>query len=443
VQQRQAAGAQLIAEARAQVAAINGETALGGVQRLEKERDVWVQTLTGDRLTGTQRLEVARTINQEIASIAKEQQAQAQAIARSDADTDIAIARLSLAAEKQVLEDKLQANQASGSQKLAILREFSAQEFSLNLQALNSELTTLNSQPVEYERVYNQIRELKAKLTLELATLDRQGSADAAREAKDQVTQWKTAVGEIEGAESGLVADLLNKRKSLSQSLLSIGSEMLTKEIANDLKAFTTKMLLQDSTKALEQGGYGYHAIVELMKTQATTTGEAARTGAAVSGDAARLSSQASAATAGKAISKATGQSTVLADAAKAYSGTYASVAQIPYVGWALAPVAAGTAYAAVAAYEGLASLDVGTNYVPHDMVANIHQGEAVVPKAYNPAAGSINGATGQGAQQGGDTHNYGDIHTSDTSLKRMLSSRGNQRAVMDTFAAAYRRGAR
>lgn len=30
----------------------------------------------------------------------------------------------------------------------------------------------------------------------------------------------------------------------------------------------------------------------------------------------------------------------------------------------------------------------VGTNYVPRDMLAMVHQGEAIVPKAYNPAAG-------------------------------------------------------
>lgn len=33
-------------------------------------------------------------------------------------------------------------------------------------------------------------------------------------------------------------------------------------------------------------------------------------------------------------------------------------------------------------------SFAVGTNYVPYDMTAQIHEGEAIVPKAYNPAAG-------------------------------------------------------
>jgi hypothetical protein len=36
----------------------------------------------------------------------------------------------------------------------------------------------------------------------------------------------------------------------------------------------------------------------------------------------------------------------------------------------------------------------VGTNYVPRDMLAKIHEGEAIIPKAYNPAAGGSMGNT-------------------------------------------------
>lgn len=43
-------------------------------------------------------------------------------------------------------------------------------------------------------------------------------------------------------------------------------------------------------------------------------------------------------------------------------------------------------------AKHGIPAFDVGTNYVPQDMLAQIHKGEAIIPAAYNPAAG------GQGA---------------------------------------------
>ena len=41
-----------------------------------------------------------------------------------------------------------------------------------------------------------------------------------------------------------------------------------------------------------------------------------------------------------------------------------------------------------------LPSFAVGTNYVPRDMLAQIHEGEAIVPRAYNPAAGGGTGST-------------------------------------------------
>jgi hypothetical protein len=35
----------------------------------------------------------------------------------------------------------------------------------------------------------------------------------------------------------------------------------------------------------------------------------------------------------------------------------------------------------------------VGTNYIPQDMLARVHKGEAIVPAAFNPAAGGVGGS--------------------------------------------------
>jgi tape measure domain-containing protein len=42
----------------------------------------------------------------------------------------------------------------------------------------------------------------------------------------------------------------------------------------------------------------------------------------------------------------------------------------------------------------GIPAFDVGTNFVPRDMLAQIHEGEAIVPKAFNPWAGGALGAS-------------------------------------------------
>jgi len=47
----------------------------------------------------------------------------------------------------------------------------------------------------------------------------------------------------------------------------------------------------------------------------------------------------------------------------------------------------------ALFARSGIPAFEVGTNYVPRDMVAQIHEGEAIIPKAYNPDANGMNAA--------------------------------------------------
>jgi hypothetical protein len=394
IEGRRAVGAEAIAAAREQATALSGDTSTGPIQRLQAERQVWSELLAGDKLNAQQRVEVQRTVAQETAEIAKQAAAEQSAIAKSDADTDIAIAKINIEAKRGALEAEVTATQVSAAQKLQILRTLSSQELALDLQSLQNEIATMSQGTAEYERVLNQERELKAKQVLQLEQYDKQYAAEVARQQREQVTAWRATVSEIENAENQLINDVLGKRKSLGQSLVQIGQQFALKEIENDIKAYTTRMLLANTEetrkKALEQGGLLYHTLTENQKTAATVTSETAQTSAEVAGDSARLASQTSAVAASKAVSATAGASQVMADAAKAASGAYAAVAGVPYIGPILAPIAAGVAYAAVAGYESMASLDTGTNYVPRDMVAQIHQGEAVVPRQYNPAAGGV-----------------------------------------------------
>ena len=109
-------------------------------------------------------------------------------------------------------------------------------------------------------------------------------------------------------------------------------------------------------------------------------------------------------------IGKAAAMYQIAVDTPRAAMAAYAALAGIPLVGpgLGLAAAAAVVAYGAerMADVQGAeASFATGTPYVPNDMVANIHKGEAIIPAKYNPFTG--NGNT--------DTNNitvnfYGDI---------------------------------
>jgi hypothetical protein len=430
-----------IAAAKEQVQALQADTSLSFSQRLDAEREIWTGVLASDKVGSAQRLEAAREFSREYVEIAKQTAAEAAAVTRSDASADVAIEKIRLEAKRSALQQDLQESQVTAAQKLAIMRQLAAESFSLDMKVLESELSTLREGTGEYERVYNQIRELKAKLVADLEGYDSQYQRDLAKQLKEQTTQWKTAVGEIQNAEGTLVADILGRRKTMAQSIEQIGVQMLQTEISNDLKALTSKVLLQNQEKALEQGGFLFHQTMELLKAGVTKTQTAAQTAAVTAGQTAQNSSLISGAAAGKAVQAASGPAQVMADAAEAFAGAFAATAAIPYIGPELAPAAGAEAFAAVASMAGAASLDVGTNYVPRDMLAMIHEGEAVTPKEYNPAAGGGEGGGGGYTE----VHNYnGHTYASalDTrGLSSLLKGPGNRRAIAMAARQYFSRG--
>jgi hypothetical protein len=443
VQEHQAASRQVIEDARQRVADIGSIENQSAVSRAAQDHAIWQSALADSRLNAQGRIEVERDVAQAATQIHRAAAQEQATIDRQNVQTDIAISHLQIEAQKSALQLGTAASADAVAARLAQLRQLTATEFALNQDALQNELSQLEQSPAEYNRVFNEIREQKARLVIDLQNLDKEAADANKKYTKEQGAEWHSVVGEIENAESGLVGDILNRRRSLAQSLAQIGAQIVTSEISNDLKAMTTKILLSNQEKALEQGGLLYHLLFQKQKTAATVAAQQAQTGAVTAGQTAQNTALISGAASGKAVQAATGPSQVMADAAEAFAGAYAATAAIPYIGPELAPAAAAEAFAAVASMAGAASLDVGTNYVPRDMYARIHEGEAVVPKEFNPAAGGGSSGGGGGGYQ--EQHNYNgniNLRALDTrGIRSLLKGQRNRREVAQAARQFINRG--
>jgi hypothetical protein len=395
-------------------------------------------------------VQVARQTLEAVAATERAAAAETTAIARETADTDIELAKLAVDQKRTALEIDVSANRVSARQKLQIMTDLTTQLADLNEIQLTNELASLQPGTAAWQKAFDQIRVLRAKLNNDLETLDKQYQADVAKSSKMEATEWKSAVGEIESAETTLIGYLLSKRKSLSASLLQISGQLITKEIENDAKAVTTSLLLSkgkfDSEKSLEQGGYLYHKAVELLKTTDTTVSQTAQTTANATGNAARVAAQTAAAAQGQAAQGAANEAQVQGDAARAAAGAYAAVVGEPLIGPAEAPAAAAQAYTAVEGFASQAALATGAWNIPQTMVATVHSGETVLPRPFadefraNVRSG---GSQGGGGTPTGDTHFHGDVNVADTDIGKMLSSKQGQRALVKSLGSAFRQGVR
>lgn len=89
-------------------------------------------------------------------------------------------------------------------------------------------------------------------------------------------------------------------------------------------------------------------------------------------------------------------------DGSSKVASTAALGAEAAANGWSasLIAISAGMSVDDIAAmFPNIPKYAVGTNYVPRDMLAQIHEGEAIVPKAYNPWAGGGAGVSGNTAR--------------------------------------------
>ncbi|CAN5578120.1 hypothetical protein BH10PSE14_BH10PSE14_06810 [soil metagenome] len=364
-----------------------------------------------------------------------------QRISSSNSDTDLEIGRSKIQDERGAVSAAYGAGDINADQKLAALRDLARQETQLEIDAQEAKKAAYAGDVVAVTEATNRERVIRQNLVSQLDDLERQHTEDIRREndrraeatrrqAQQELQEKRRTISEIEGYESEFVRGVISGRQSLGQIVGSIALQMAQRAIMADLHYFTEHRLLTAQQLALDrgaaQGGFLAHLLGmqrkvattvagEAAQTAATTAGtavqtgvhvagEAAKTGATIVGNAARVAATATGSATSAAIVGTHNLKEITSHAATAAAAAYHAMAGIPVIGPALGAVAAAVTFAAVEGFGMLASFDKGTNMLPNDMIAQVHGGERIVPKADNQAIiAALNGG-GKGGGKG-DTH--------------------------------------
>lgn len=265
--------------------------------------------------------------------------------------------------------------------------------------AAHAELETEAECTLETSKLYQQLQNKEYALEAQHNARMRQLNLQAVKESE---ASWKSMVQPITQSFGNAIQGMITGTETMHQAMAKIGQSILSDFI---------HMGVQRVTNWLTS---------ELTMTEATVAGDAART----------ASNQASA-TASSGFSFAHALTEIESNAVRVYSSVFAWAA--PALG-PFAVVPATAAAALVIAKEALIpSFDQGAWSLPGDMLAMVHQGEAILPR---PFAEDFRSAMSGGSGGGGDTHIH--IHATDAqSFQRQLMNNGS------TLARSLRQQAR
>lgn len=360
--------------------------------------------------------------------------------ALSAARNDTRIDQEKLRQEEFELNAEVRAGRITEQQKIDQLKELTAAHYEEAIQRLSNEEAALARGSKAFQQAEQQKLLLKQQETTALAKLDDQAARAAEQAAQRSARAWEQATDPMVNSFSGALTSMMRGQSSFKDAMINMLGDILSAEIEADIKwlahhALYSALGLKEDQKA-SQGGLLAMLLSQTGKTTATAAGattrsglevgsstivngaiatnagihaagEMAKTGATAAGASARTSIDVSAAAATKAADMGTMQGGIMSHAASAAAATYDAVSQIPLIGYILAPAAAAVAFAGTAAFGSLLSFDVGAWELPHDMVAQVHKGEMIVPANFSDGLRSALGG-GIGDMQSassGDTH--------------------------------------
>lgn len=358
---------------------------------------------------------------------------------RSYTETSIALARDELAQKKQILDQEFAAHTVTAQKKYDETVAEIKKVHDLEVQALQDDIGNDSTSLVNKTKDANQIILLNAQMNTEIAASARQLTSDLKTENDRRYQSYAAMDQEILRTEDSLVSGIFSGNQTLTQALQNMSIRLLESEISDDLKALTERELVNAgmlaSDKATAEQGMLFKLFTYLTDTGKQAAAATTKVAANTAANAEIITSDAAAATAKTLATSVANTAAAEANAAVAATGAAASQAAIPIIGPELALAAAAAMMTSMQPFVGLASLDSGTNFVPNDMMAMVHQGERIIPAAQNT---QLMAALNGGSAGGGDIHLHLNVSAVDgQSVARMFNNNGG--ALMKTIGQQIR----
>ena len=301
------------------------------------------------------------------------------------ADADAAIQRQTaaiiggIAQQAAAQKAAYKEHQESSQQETAALLDLENQKYAVQSEALAKEMALYDQSSAAYRKLLEQQEKDTDAHNAAMQEIANKGAEQTQQE-------WEQAFRQIDSSINSSIMGMIKGTTTLQQAFTKVADQMVSSMIT-----------------AILQMGERWIAN-ELLKTAATEAGNAARAASDAAGAAGGLAAEAAA-----------GKTSVTNSAYRAAAAVYADVAEIPYVGWIMAPPAAAAAFVAVEAF--MPSAAGGWYQVPSDTMANIHKDEMVLPSWAAQGVRSMIGAPGGSGSGSGSVGGSGGGNSANVAL--------------------------
>ncbi len=296
---------------------------------------------------------------------------------------------------------------------LGLQAQFNAERLAAEQQFIDAkkliELQDPDKNPAEMERLEAEKEEIRRRYAAQAADIQRQ-------QALESQTTWQSLADSIAGLWDQGTQALMNGTLTWANAVKAIGATVL-------------KWFLNDFIGA---------------KVKAWITGEAAQTAATQTGTAARGALENVASLKSIALWAKTAVKNIMTSAYEAMAAAWKAIVGIPYIGPVLAPVAAGAAFAGVAALANKVTSSAAGGYdIPAgtNPITQLHAREMVLPAKHADVIRRM-ADEGGGDARPIEVHMHQNIHAWDSvDARRALMD--NQPALVEALKNAHRNGYR